>query len=177
MAYVVATERLGMRHWKEADVAPFAAMNKDKDVMRYFPQTLAEEETAAMMKRIEAHFQQHGFGLFALETLATNEFIGYTGFMIPRFESFFTPCVEIGWRLKKEEWNKGYATEAASACLRYGFQTLGFAGVFSFTSALNLPSEKVMRKIGMHKEGEFDHPAIESDSPLCRHVLYKIEKF
>lgn len=176
MPYVIITERLGLRHWQEADFSPFAAMNKDEDVMRYFPSTLSDEETKAMVARIEIQFQKHGFGLFALEKRSTAGFIGYTGFMLPRFQSFFTPCVEIGWRIKKEEWNKGYATEAATACLRYGFRTLGFADVYSFTAAINHSSEKVMQKIGMKKEGEFDHPLLATDSPLRRHVLYKIEK-
>ncbi len=88
------------------------------------------------MKRINSHFEQHGFGLLAVEKLNTKEFIGYAGFMIPPFESFFTPCIEIGWRLKKEEWNKGYATEAAQACLKYGFDTLQFKTLYSFTAVI-----------------------------------------
>ncbi len=172
----ITTERLCLRHWKESDFTLFAVMNADEDVMRYFPSTLSDNETAAMIARIQAHFVTHGFGLFAVEKLDTKEFIGYTGFMVPRFESFFTPCIEIGWRIRKEEWNKGYATEAATACLQHGFQTLRFDKVYSFTSAINHPSEKVMQKIGLKKEGEFDHPAIAPGSPLCRHVLYKIEK-
>lgn len=175
-AYLITTERLGLRHWKEDDFPPFAAMNKDEDVMRYYPSILSDEETVAMMERINGHFQTHGFGLFAVEKRDTKEFIGYTGFMIPRFQSFFTPCVEIGWRIKKEEWNKGFATEAATACLHYGFETLGFDKIYSFTSVVNQPSERVMQKTGMKKEGEFGHPNLSTDSPLCRHVLYKIER-
>lgn len=175
MDFVITTERLALRLWHTDDFLPFAAMNKDEDVMKYFPNILSEEETRTMMQRIENHFQTHGFGLFAIEKLSTKEFIGYTGFMVPRFESFFTPCIEIGWRIKKEEWNKGYATEAAKACLVYGFQNLNLNKIYSFTSAVNHPSEKVMQKIGMKKEGEFEHPNIANDSPLRRHVLYKIE--
>ena len=142
--------------------------------MKYYPSLLNEEETAAMMKRINSHFEQHGFGLFAVEKLNTKEFIGYTGFMIPSFKSFFTPCIEIGWRLKKEEWNKGYAPEAARACLKYGFDTLQFKRIYSFTAVINSASERVMQKIGMIKDGEFNHPEIASTSPLWRHVLYVI---
>lgn len=176
MAYVITSKRLSLRLWKEADFTPFSAMNSDQDVMKYFPSILSGEETQAMMTRIQNHFTAHGFGLFALEKRDTKEFIGYTGFMIPRFQSFFTPCIEIGWRIKKEEWNKGYATEAAIACLQYGFQTLDFNTIYSFTSVINYPSQRVMQKAGMKKEGEFNHPNIATDSPLRRHVLYKIEK-
>jgi len=176
MEYIITTERLGLRRWTEDDYLPFAKMNKDKEVMQYFPSLLTDEETTAMINRINLHFEKHGFGLFALEKLSTKEFIGYTGFMVPSFESSFTPCVEIGWRLRKEDWGKGYATEAAKACLRYGFEVLGFKKIYSFTSTINLRSEKVMQSIGMIKEGEFDHPKIALDHPLCRHVLYTIEK-
>ncbi len=176
MDYIISTERLGLRMWRDDDCIPFTQMNKDAVVMKYFPKTLTGIETTAMLNRIKAHFENHGFGLFALEKRTAKEFIGFTGFMVPLFESFFTPCIEIGWRIKKEEWNKGYATEAAKACLQHGFQTLQFSQVYSFTSLLNLKSESVMQKIGMTKCAEFNHPAIAMNNPLCRHVLYKIEK-
>lgn len=175
MEYIISTERLGLRNWIDADLHPFSVMNKDKDVMQYFPNTLTDDETVALINRIIMHFEKHGFGLFAVDKLDTKKFIGYTGFMAPSFESFFTPCIEIGWRLQKKDWNFGYAAEAAKACLYYGFETLGFEKVYSFTSTLNKQSEKVMQKIGMIKEAEFDHPKISLNNILCRHVLYKIE--
>ena len=92
-------------------------MNQDAEVMKYFPKTLTDQETAEMVQRIRLHFEKHHFGLFAVENRLTKEFIGYTGFYVPTFESFFTPCVEIGWRYKKEVWGRGFATEAASSCL------------------------------------------------------------
>ena len=174
--YVLTTERLGLRLWKQEDILPFAAMNADAEVMRYFPSTLTYEDTVAMVQRIQLHFEKHGFGLFALEELSTQQFIGFTGFMIPSFTSFFTPCIEIGWRLQRSSWNKGYATEASKACLEYGFETLSFKKIFSFTSSLNKRSEKVMQRIGMIKYGEFDHPNIELTNPLCHHVIYMSEK-
>jgi RimJ/RimL family protein N-acetyltransferase len=173
---IIITERLKLRKWIDADIIPFTAMNKDPDVMQYFPSVLADEETIAMINRIDLHFKKYGFGLFAVENLSTKEFIGYTGFMIPSFVSFFTPCIEIGWRLQKKHWGFGYATEAAKACLEHGFKTLSFDVVYSFTSKLNIKSEKVMQRIRMIKEGEFNHPKIDLNDKLCRHVLYKIEK-
>jgi RimJ/RimL family protein N-acetyltransferase len=104
--YVIITERLGLRRWKDEDVIPFTAMNVDAEVMRYLPSTLNYDETVAMMSRIRSHFDQHGFGLFAIEDIAAKAFIGYIGFMIPLFTTYFTPCIEIGWRLERSLWNK-----------------------------------------------------------------------
>ena len=127
-----------------------------------------------MVQRIKLHFDENGFGLFAVETKLTKKFIGFTGFAIPTFDAFFTPCVEIGWRYKKEAWGQGFATEAANACLKYGFDILEFDKVVSFTSKINVKSEKVMRRIGMNYVGEFDHPKVEHNSRLRRHILYQI---
>ena len=174
--FIIATERLILRKWKESDVRPFAEMNADPEVMRYFPNTFSEVETRSMVQRIQSLFDRKGYGLFAVEHKATGQFIGFTGLSIPTFESFFTPCVEIGWRYKKEAWGKGYATEAASACLTYGFETLQLQKIVSFTSPLNVNSEKLMRRIGMKYSGDFDHPLIPKDHRLCRHVLYEITR-
>ncbi|MEP6949485.1 MAG: GNAT family N-acetyltransferase [Ginsengibacter sp.] len=173
-SYIISTERLGLRRWIEEDVAPFTEMNKDVEVMKYFPKVLSDQETFEMVQRINLHYDRNNFGLFAVEDKLTKEFLGITGFAVPSFEAFFTPCVEIGWRFKKEVWGQGFATEAASACLKYGFDTLGFDKVFSFTSRINSKSEEVMKKIGMIKAGEFEHPKIEVTNILCKHVLYEI---
>ena len=102
-----------------------------------------------------------------------HKFIGYTGLHKADFPANFTPCIEIGWRLIKDVWNQGYATEAAKACLQYGFINLNIKEIYSFTAAINKRSERVMQKIGLQKIGEFDHPNIISENRLCRHVLYK----
>ena len=172
--YVIRTERLGLRFWKPEDLEPFAKMNSDPEVMKYFPAPMTMKESKEALDRIVSHFSNYRYGLFVLEMLEDRRFIGFTGFNRPAFESYFTPCVEIGWRLIIEAWGKGYATEAAAACLEYGFDALRFREVYSFTSVLNKSSERVMQKIGMEKEGEFDHPKIEQGHPLRKHVLYKI---
>jgi [ribosomal protein S5]-alanine N-acetyltransferase len=174
--YIISTERLGLRNWKDSDILPFAEMNGDPEVMKYFPNTFSEAETRTMVKRIQSHFERHGFGLFAVENKSSGEFIGLTGFNIPPFDSYFTPCVEIGWRFKKESWGEGYATEAAVACLIYGFDNLHLQKIVSFTSPLNSNSEKLMKRIGMKYSGDFDHPLIPKDNILCRHVLYEISR-
>lgn len=172
--YIIQTERLTIRKWTKADLLPFSEMNRDGEVMKYFPRPLTFSESELFFKKIVKHFDDHGYGLYALETLHDKHFIGFTGFNITNFESFFTPCIEIGWRIVSKEWGKGYATEAANACLEYGFSALAFQDVYSFTSVLNKRSEHIMKKIGLKKISEFDHPKLENDHPLSRHVLYSI---
>ena len=173
--FLLSTERLGLRNWIDSDMEPFAQMNMDKEVMKYFPKTLSYSETLEMVERIKLYFSKNNFGLYAVEHKVTHKFIGFTGFSTPSFEAFFTPCIEIGWRFNKEFWGQGLATEAAKACLTYGFKTLHFNRIVSFTSVLNTASENVMKKIGMTFTGYFDHPKIEKNNPLCRHTLYQIE--
>jgi ribosomal-protein-alanine N-acetyltransferase len=174
--YIIATERLGLRRWLPSDTKPFAEMNQDETVMRFFPRKLTNDETFELIKKIEFHFDKNQFGLFAVENKFTREFLGFTGFAIPTFHSFFTLCVEIGWRYKREAWGQGFATEAAIACLKYGFINLKFDKIVSFTSPLNINSEKVMKRIGMKYITDFDHPQIEKNNILCRHVLYEINR-
>lgn len=141
--------------------------------MEFFPNTLSQEETASLYKRITTYIEQKGFGLFAAEEKQTHNFIGFIGFNEPTFSSYFTPCIEIGWRLDKHFWNRGYATEGAKACLKYGFSILDFKEVVSFTSTINTKSINVMKRIGIVYHGEFEHPNVAEGSPLRKHVLYK----
>ena len=171
---MLTTPRLLLRNWKEEDIDSFIAMNGDIDVMRYFPSILMPEQTKALYQRIQLHFQQNGFGLYVVEEKATGAFVGFTGLMTPSFTAFFTPCIEIGWRLRKQFWGKGYATEAASECLKEAFSKLELTKIYSFTSIHNKASEKVMQKLGMEKEGTFPHPNIPIHHYLNEHVLYSI---
>jgi RimJ/RimL family protein N-acetyltransferase len=169
------TVRLLLRGWRESDRAPFAEINADPLVMRYFPSTLTLEETDSMLERIRLHFERYGFGVWAVELKETNEFAGYIGLGVPSFEAHFTPCVEIGWRLAARFWNRGLATEGAAIVLPFAHNVLGRGEVVSFTAAQNLPSRRVMEKIGMIRDlqGDFDHPLIPKEHPLRRHVLYR----
>lgn len=168
------TERLILRSWKPDDLPLFVEMNKDHRVMKYFPVLLTEEESAAFYNRIQDEFIITGRGLYAVELKSTGHFIGYVGLHEIGFEADFTPGIEIGWRLAADYHNQGYATEAAKAVLRLA-KIKGMERLFSFTAEINKPSERVMQKIGMEKVGEFDHPKLSVDSPLCRHVLYRID--
>jgi len=175
MAIEIRTQRLLLRQWSSADLDPFADMNADPRVMEYFPSLLSREESDAAVGRIRAHFERHGFGLWAAEIPDVAPFIGFVGLAVPRFEAHFTPCVEIGWRVAADQWNRGYATEAACAVLKYGFEIIGLSEIVSFTVPINLPSRRVMEKIGMthNSADDFDHPLIPEGHPLRRHVFYR----
>jgi RimJ/RimL family protein N-acetyltransferase len=170
--------RLLMRQWHDDDLPAFAQMCADPQVMRYFPETLSRLQSAALIGRIRGHFAELGFGLWALERKDTGEFIGFTGLGVVAFEAPFTPAVEIGWRLAREHWGYGYASEAAWTALRCGFERLGVDQIVSFTSVANEPSQKVMQAIGMQRDpaDDFQHPALADDHPLKPHVLYRISR-
>ena len=170
---IVETPRLLLRDWRDSDAEPFRQLNADPEVMRYFLKPLSGAESEEFLDRIRAEIQSAGFGLYAAELKESGAFIGLLGFHVPTFVADFTPCVEIGWRLAREAWGHGYATEGASACLAYGFEQLGFDEVYSFTSVPNKPSQNVMQKIGMKFTGTFGHPKVEPGHPLHEHVLYR----
>jgi RimJ/RimL family protein N-acetyltransferase len=141
--------------------------------MEHFPSVLTGDESNAMVDRIEAHFDRHGFGLWAVEVPNQIPFIGFVGLAIPSFEAHFTPCVEIGWRLAVQCWGHGYATEAARAALTFGFGPLALEEIVSFTVPENLRSRRVMERLGMTHSpvDDFDHPSL---SDHRRHVLYRL---
>ncbi len=172
------TGRLLLRRWMPSDRAPFAALNADPRVVEFLPGVLSRAESDQRAARIEVHFQEHGFGLWAVEIPGVAPFVGFVGLSLPRFEAAFTPCVEIGWRLAAEYWGCGYATEGAWAALAFGFESLSLAEIVSFTVPENIRSRRVMEKIGMtHCPAEdFDHPALPQGHRLRRHVLYRIAR-
>jgi ribosomal-protein-alanine N-acetyltransferase len=175
---MIETDRLLLRRWRDADREPFAPMNRDPVVMEFFPSLLSRSDSDALVDRIEAHFAEHGFGLWAAELRETGEFIGYVGLAVPRFTAVFTPCVEIGWRLALAHWGKGFATEGARAVVRHAFDVIGLAEIVSFTVPANLRSRRVLDKLGMtHDPNEdFDHPLLPEGHPLRRHVLYRLKR-
>ena len=172
------TGRLLLRRWLPADQAPFAALNADPRVTEFLPGTLSRERSDALVARMEAHFDQHGFGLWVVEICDGASFAGFVGLSVPRFEAHFTPCVEIGWRLGAEHWGHGYATEGARAALAFGFEVPGLEEIVSFTVPGNTPSRRVMERVGMTRDpaDDFDHPLLPDGHPLRRHVLYRIAR-
>jgi ribosomal-protein-alanine N-acetyltransferase len=174
----ILTERLLLRGWRASDRAPFAEMNADPRVMEHFPATMSRAESDTLVDRIEAHFDEHGFGLWAVEVPHEADFVGFVGLAVPRFEAHFTPAVEVGWRLAPAWWGRGYATEAGRAALRHGFEVAGLAEIVSFTSPANAPSRRVMERLGMAHDpaDDFDHPALPPGHRLRRHVLYRLRR-
>jgi RimJ/RimL family protein N-acetyltransferase len=175
-ATIAETERLLLREWRPEDREPFARMNADPVVMRHFPRVMTRAESESLADRIEEHYREHGFTLYAAELREEEAFIGYVGLVRVDFEAVFTPAVEIGWRLDARYWNRGLATEGASAVVRYGFEVLGLEEIVSFAVPANHASRRVMEKIGMTRDaqGDFDHPRLAEGHPLRRHVLYQM---
>jgi RimJ/RimL family protein N-acetyltransferase len=161
-----------MRRWIESDRAPFAALNADPETMRYFPATIDQAASDAFIEVIEARFELHGYGLWALEVLQTGQFIGFTGLNAMPDDVPGAGGVEVGWRLARHAWHLGYATEAAKAAVNVAFGGVGLAEIWSMTAVLNEPSQAVMRRIGLTEVARFDHPRIQLGDPLRPHVTY-----
>jgi RimJ/RimL family protein N-acetyltransferase len=175
---ILTTARLRLRQWREEDLAPFAALNADPQVMEFFPKVLTRAESDAVAGRIRDHFARHGFGLWAVEAPGAGDLVGFVGLATPSFEAHFTPCVEIGWRLAREHWGHGYATEAATAALAFGFGDRALEEIVAFTVPANIPSRRVMGRLGMRRSpsDDFEHPAIADGHPLRSHVLYRLRR-
>ena len=174
MPLTLTTPRTVLRPWSDDDLEPFAALNADPRVMTYFPAVLSREQSLAFVTRVRAHFDEKGWGPWALEI--GGHFAGFVGLWSPSFTAHFTPCVEVGWRLATSFWGQGYATEAARAAVRCGFEQLGLREIVSFTVPSNRPSRAVMQRLGMKYDpaDDFDHPRIAKGHPLERHVLYRL---
>ncbi len=175
---MLRTPRLILREWRAADVAPFAALNRDPEVMEHFPALLSPEESAASAERAQAHIARHGFGFWAVEAPGVAPFIGFVGLAQVSFEAPFTPAVEIGWRLARAYWGQGYATEAARAAVADGFGRLDLAEIVAFTVPGNWRSRRVMERLGAIRDqvGDFDHPRLPEGHPLRPHVLYRLRR-
>jgi RimJ/RimL family protein N-acetyltransferase len=169
------TERLQLRQWAHRDRIPFAAMSADPHVMKYFPSTLNQDESDAVVEKCQALIVERGWGIWAVEHIETKEFIGMVGLHIPSPNLPFSPCVEILWRLSRSKWGYGYATEAALAALEVGFKHLKLQEIVSFAVVSNIRSQAVMKRLNMIDTGEnFEHPDLPKSSHLREHCLYKI---
>jgi RimJ/RimL family protein N-acetyltransferase len=172
----LATERLVLRDWRDDDREPFAELNADPRVAEFLGEPLDRSGSDALVDRIVAHWASDGHGLWAVERAKDGAFLGFAGFAAPSFETVFTPCVEVGWRLATAHWGEGYATEAARAALRFGFEDVGLAEIVSFTTVANVRSRAVMERLGMTRDpaDDFDHPKMAEGNPLRPHVLYRL---
>ena len=172
--YLFKSERLGFRKWSNEDLEEFAKLNSDKEVMEHFPKILSRKEVQDLIDALKNHFSKNGFTYYATEVLETKEFIGMIGLAFQEYETQYTPAIDIGWRLKKAAWGKGYATEGAKRCLEYGFKELGIKKIISVCTINNRKSENVMKKIGMTKIGQFNHPELVKYPEYKRHFCYEI---
>lgn len=174
----IETERLLLRDWTDADAGPFADLNADPRVMEFFPKALSRAESDALMTHIRENLARDGFGLYAVEAKDTGAFIGFVGLARPTFDAPFMPAIEIGWRLARRSWGQGLASEAAGRVVAHALATLGLDSLVSFTAEWNLPSRRVMEKVGMARDpaGDFLHPRVPPGHKLSRHVLYRIDR-
>ncbi|WP_299122631.1 GNAT family N-acetyltransferase [uncultured Winogradskyella sp.] len=174
--YLFKSERLGFRNWTENDLTEFAKINADLEVMEHFPKPLTKKETAEFIERLEDHYSKNGYTYFATEILKTGELIGFIGLAYQEYKTDFTPATDIGWRLKKSSWGNGYATEGAKQCFNYAFDKLNLDKIISVCTAQNNKSERVMKKIGMIKIGDFNHPKLREYPEHEKCMCYEMTK-
>ncbi len=166
-------ETIVLRQWEDSDLDAFAAMNRDPEVMRYFPEPLTREQSEASLNRQRALIAERGWGYWVVDV--DGAFAGFTGLAVPRFEAPFTPCVEIGWRIRREFWGRSIAYRAALLALEYGFNALKLPEIVSFTATVNVRSRRLMERLGFIHDpsNDFDHPSIRDGHELKRHVFYR----
>jgi ribosomal-protein-alanine N-acetyltransferase len=171
---VLETDRLVLRRWRPRDRAAFAAINADPEVMAHFERRLSRAESDGLMARLNDRIAADGFGFAAAERKADRALVGMVGLSLARFDAPVCPCVEIGWRLARAHWGRGYATEAARTWLDWGFASRGFAEIVAFVVPENLRSQAVMGRLGMGRDParDFEHPSLPVGHPLRPHWLF-----
>ena len=171
------TERLILRQWNDTDYPAFYEMSSDPEVMKYYPNLMSRSESDEMADKIRSLISNKGWGFWAVEEKEDNKFIGFVGLHEPLPELPFSPCVEIGWRIKREKWGMGFATEAAKEALNFAFDLLNLEKIYSFATVGNKKSRAVMERLGMANTNKnFEHPEMPKDSPLREHVLYELSR-
>lgn len=178
MTVYIETERLKLRDWQDSDLAPFARMNADPLIMEYYPRTLNEKASNRLVKNFQNHINKHGYGFFAIESIETSQFIGFTGLGTVKLDVPFTPATEIAWRLDYGAWGKGYGTEAALACAQQGFNTYALKEIVAFSVSDNTRAVHMMEKIGMTRDakGDFIYPGLTKEHRVGNYALYRLKK-
>lgn len=170
---MINTARLTLRPWRDADLAPFAAINADTQVADWLGGPMTREQSDAFVSREQERMRTQGFCRFALARRGDERLVGSVG-LAPVHPSLPFEGVEIGWRLARDAWGQGYASEAAEAAASDAFARFGFEEIVSFTAEANLRSQAVMRRIGFVRtpDRDFDNPSLAADHPLLRHLVY-----
>jgi len=168
--------RVRLRQWDERDCEPFAQLNADPVAMEFFPSMLTREQSDAMLARLRAFIDEHGFGFWCLEI--DGACAGFTGLIVPTFDAPFQPAIGIGWRMLPRYWGRGLAAEAARLALGYGFNVLRAPAIVAYTAAANTRSRALMERLGMQHDAadDFDHPRVAVGHALRRHVLYRLRR-
>ncbi len=172
--YLFTSERLGFRDWHDDDLEPMAALNADSKVMEFFPSTQSKEQTKAFIERMKAHQKEKGYCYFAVDELSSHQFIGFIGLAYQEYHSPYSPFVDIGYRLAQAFWNKGYATEGSQRCLEWAKKQLQLKDIYSVAILQNKKSMHVMKKLGLSKLGEFDHPGLKDYPAIQRCAIYHL---
>jgi RimJ/RimL family protein N-acetyltransferase len=176
--YLFTSERLGFREWHEDDITLMAALNADEEVMEFFPSTYDEEQTRGFVARMRREFIGTGYCYFAVDRLDTGAFIGFIGFVNDSLSAINDgkTFIDFGWRLSKNAWGNGFATEGAKRCLDHAFNTLGLQTLNAKCPVVNHRSENVMKKAGMTKVMNFLHPKLAGNERLQECALYEKHK-
>lgn len=174
--YLFTSERLGFRKWEKSDLEPFSAMCADPEVMKYFPGVLTKEECSQFITRMNAMQAEKGYCYFAVDTLADREFIGFIGLKWQTSDVLDHPFLDIGWRIGKDFWGRGYASEGAERCLQWAFQNTNEENIYATAAVENKASIRVMEKIGMHYWREFSDPVFAGHPEYDKVVVYSIKR-
>src|SRR6185436_18159408 len=168
-------EKLTLRQWRDSDLEPYAEMNADPEVMRHFPALLSHEESKTSLEKQRRAINERGWGLWVVEV--DGVFAGFTGLNPPNFTAYFTPCIEVGWRFRREFWGRSLAYRAACEVLTFGFVALKLEEIVSFTATSNVRSQRLMERLGFRHDqaGDFEHPLLPEGHALRRHVLYRLQ--
>jgi RimJ/RimL family protein N-acetyltransferase len=173
---ILTTERLLLRIWADSDREPLSEMNADPQVMEFFPALLTRSESDSLVDSFVAEQADRGFCPWAAHLRESSQFIGFVGLHVLPDYLPAAPGVEVGWRLARRFWGNGYATEAATASVGFGFASLGLNEIVSMTSVVNIRSRHVMERLGMTHDpsDDFEHPRIPRGDILRPHVLYRL---
>ncbi len=176
MSLRLETERLILRPRTEQDREAFAVMNADPMVMAHFPKVLDRAESDALLARLMDRWRVEGIAFGGAERRSDGALVGMVGLARVLFPGPVEGAVEIGWRLAREHWGRGYATEAAQTWLAQGFNVMRLREVVSFSVPENRASHAVMERLGMARDPlrDFLHPNLPEGHPLRAHMVWSI---